>query len=347
MYLKLQKGSMEPQMREMCELVLRIFKYLSTAKKLNCNSFRKALKPDGEWLMAYYQDIFPMLKELIQETQAERQKIYQALQSDMQFEKAMNNNSFAMAEKNLLANQRQKVKALILYLYENLFYNGKAQVKGVPLSYHAFKEGMFNNNSKTVCPACLAHKHNLNKEGDVDHYLPKVKYPGLIFHPLNLAVLCKDCNSRTLKGEKDPLQYSNLTEIYFPYLRAAEEETKLAVVGTGGNYKMTILPTVSPAQEAMVKKRIENLDNLFKLKERWTESINDCIDEEAISLKKYNTWEEAKQALEEDILDTKDKAVDHKHRLIDVACLEFMYGDGIDIIKDDWQRRQEEKKKMR
>lgn len=347
MYLKLQKGTMDSQMLELCELVLRIFKYLSTAKRLNCKSFEKALGTDGQWLMAYYNKLLPLLREIMQESETERQKIYLALKTDMQFEKVVNNESFEMSEKKLSDRQRQKVKALILYLYEDLFYKGKAKVKSGVFSYHAFKDGLFDNNSKTVCPACLVYKHNLSKEGDVDHYLPKVKYPGLIFHPLNLAVLCKDCNSRIFKGEKDPLQHANLTEVYLPYLRAAEEETKLAVVGTGGNYEMRILPTVSPKQVAKVEKRIENLDGLFKLRERWSESIKYHMEEETIRLKKYTTWEEAEQALKEHISDTKDIALEHKYRLIDVACLEFMHGDGMDIIKDDWQRRQEEKRKMR
>jgi hypothetical protein len=60
-----------------------------------------------------------------------------------------------------------------------------------------FKEENFDR----VCPFCDG---DLNGP-EVDHWLPKSKYPALSCHPKNLVPVCHRCNARECKGEKVPL----------------------------------------------------------------------------------------------------------------------------------------------
>lgn len=343
MYLKLQRGTMEGQMLEINKLILRIFEYLSTAGRLNRKSFEKALGTDGKWLMRYYKGLSSKLTGLMKEPLAERQKIYQALKKDMQFESYININSFCFLEKNLSEEQLNKVKDLIVHLYEQLFYKGKTQALGVSFSYHDFKEGLFVNNTELVCPACLGYRDNLKETGEVDHYLPKAKYPALTFHPINLAVICDECNGTSIKGECDPLENADLTEVYLPYLRAAEDETQLAVVGVGGMRKMVMLPRY-PSHK--VEKRIENLDKLFHLSKRWTKRMENCFEKEMIYLKVLDSEIEVEQELISVARKQKLQAATRKDILVDAACMEFLCGRGKDAVIDEWKRRKEEKRKM-
>ena len=58
-----------------------------------------------------------------------------------------------------------------------------------------------------ICPACDESKYS-TKAGsiktDIDHYLPKSKYPHLACHPYNLVPSCPACNQR-IKKTSDPL----------------------------------------------------------------------------------------------------------------------------------------------
>lgn len=58
-----------------------------------------------------------------------------------------------------------------------------------------------------ICPYCdenrLYIKNKSATHTDIDHFLPKSKYPHLACHPYNLVPLCHHCNSST-KGDIDP-----------------------------------------------------------------------------------------------------------------------------------------------
>lgn len=85
------------------------------------------------------------------------------------------------------------------------------------------------NEGLWVCPVCdvtpyftiVQRKNQQSIYADIDHYLPKDKYPHLSIHPYNLVPLCHSCNSG-VKGAKDPLASVNgglyrLEEIWLPY----------------------------------------------------------------------------------------------------------------------------------
>lgn len=57
---------------------------------------------------------------------------------------------------------------------------------------------------KYTCAYCKCiHHQSHGMSWDIDHIIPKSKYPKYLFEPLNLIVACKDCN--TAKGDYDAL----------------------------------------------------------------------------------------------------------------------------------------------
>lgn len=338
-------------MREMNRLVLEIFRYLSAAGRLNKKAFEAALPAGDRWLMGYYGGLLPKLQSLMKEPRDQRQFIYEVMKHDMEFDRHMEDRDFQFREKELSLDQTKKVKSLVLHLYEKLFYKGTTQAFKRQFSYREFKEGLFLGNRKNVCPACLGYQNDLKEYGEADHYLPKARYPGLIFHPANLAVICGECNGLRVKGEKDALEQGNLTEVYFPYLRAAEEEAKLSVLGEGGKRYLGLVPVGAQAGVGKqindpVTKRIENLEQLFRLRERWESFLPDCIAEQAACLRDLDDSAQAERELREEARRIGLKAAEQKYLLPQEACLEFLCGSGLEVILEESRRRREEKQKL-
>ena len=70
----------------------------------------------------------------------------------------------------------------------------------------SFDRGQFveifeKENYGRVCPLCDGDMNG----PEVDHWLPKSKYPALSCHPKNLMPVCHRCNSRECKGEQCPI----------------------------------------------------------------------------------------------------------------------------------------------
>lgn len=220
----------------------------------------------------------------------------------------------------------------------------KAGVKigGVTIDYKSLCEGLRMQEKWGTCPVCLRYGAVLQ----VDHYLPKAIYPALTFHPYNLAGICMECNTYIGKGQKDPLDGEggkrNLTEIYFPYLRAGEEEVQLLVERKGIDYLVELKPKDS--SEVLAKKRIENLDVLFKLHKRWAIMARGYVE---------GLMEELMDEENDDIRKEVDKRVSQKRKavvkrrdfLLQLASYEYMV-ENIEAVIDEHKRRNMEKEDM-
>jgi hypothetical protein len=78
-----------------------------------------------------------------------------------------------------------------------------------------------SNPGLEMCPCCdenrLYSKNKATIRTEIDHFLPKTKYPHLACHPYNLVPVCHQCNS-AFKGEIDPLEGRQcLSRNLFPY----------------------------------------------------------------------------------------------------------------------------------
>ncbi|EIW0149338.1 HNH endonuclease [Klebsiella pneumoniae] len=59
-----------------------------------------------------------------------------------------------------------------------------------------------------LCAYCRMHNHTSHGlSWDIDHILPKDRYPQFLFQPLNLILACKECNG--FKSNKIPLMDEN------------------------------------------------------------------------------------------------------------------------------------------
>ncbi len=124
-----------------------------------------------------------------------------------------------------------------------------------------FVEIFKEENYGRVCPLCDGDMNG----PEVDHWLPKSKYPALSCHPKNLMPVCHRCNSPECKGEKSPLTLANhrpFEDWFHPYERPAH--TNLSVKVTGSQISLV---NADPRQQS----RLNNLDSLLKLTPRWSE----------------------------------------------------------------------------
>jgi uncharacterized protein (TIGR02646 family) len=106
-----------------------------------------------------------------------------------------------------------------------------------------------------VCPFCDGDMNG----PQVDHWMPKSKYPALSCHPKNLVPVCHRCNSRECKGEKVPLDTASshpFDDWFHPYERAAHGHFTVTVDGT--HVSLT-------NNDSVQQTRLNNFDHLVKL----------------------------------------------------------------------------------
>jgi hypothetical protein len=134
-----------------------------------------------------------------------------------------------------------------------------------------------SNPGTSICAICDA---SLNAGGEsIDHFFPESQYPALSVHPTNLFPLCKKCNN-DFKKEKDPLANGKITEIFLPYRRYVRPEVRLAFSDDGqGGYVVRLM---SIKDDLVSKKRVENLEYLFDISNRWSHALRE-VSETAIS----------------------------------------------------------------
>ena len=342
MYLKLQKSFLKTEMEKINQTILRIFECMADLWNPDINTLKTLLSTDEIWVITYYhsqKSLKNAMDRLLEEPQYVRRQMYKVLKHDMAFEKHASDKDFEFWEKGLSISQRNKIKSLMNHIYQNIFQRNK-----LSLSFDNYRDSLYSNDRNTICPVCLGRVRNLRRYGEVDHYFPKNQYPALTFHPVNLAGICRECNSPKVKGSKDPLKNANLAEVYIPYLRAAEEESRIAVMGSGGERVLGLRP-VSDNKQA--EQRIKNFDDLFDLSSRWTMQMYDKIKEDFLLTEHCKDEAEVEADLVKIAGEEKRKAAMMKQYALDAACSEFLVTEGKRAFMEEWKKRQEEREKMR
>ena len=356
MYLRIKQGSKKDHLRKINQLILKIFEYTVDAQAFDRMKFEEFVREDEVWSAKSYrpgEPFYNKIENLFTFSQAERKNIYEMMQHDMEFDQHIDDPGFVFEEQQLEKQQKEAVKELILHLYDNLFRKGKFIFQSQPTGYEEFKNSLFEQNLSDICPACLTWQTDLKDYGEVDHYFPKKSYPALTFHPINLAVVCSECNGFLVKGEKDIYATSNLTELYIPYLRHAEKEVELGVKwieedGKDGEQekvkKMVMVPRGLDVK--LINKRIQNLDNLFSLSKRWTKRMNRIIEYELKHLQRKETLDEVVERIHNRTKEQKERAEEDKTKLLEAATLEYIENEGRQSFLDEWRERQKEKRIM-
>ena len=180
--------------------------------------------------------------------------------------------------------QFNAVKSMMIAFYEALLRDQKVPGHLVgelaDFDRQGFLARYLQAQTIKVCPGCDGTPPSRDLYADriredVDHFLPKSKYPVLAVHPLNLVPLCKTCN-QDYKGERDSISdidvavsdVTSLEHIFHPYLRPACDEVDVTVSWCAAEAKPKL--AVTPRDDSVVGwARVHSLEYTLALESRW------------------------------------------------------------------------------
>ncbi len=242
------------------------------------------------------QPLYNALVRLIQYMQSSpkntQQEILEAFDNDTSFHEHQNDADFQFLFSTLHADTQTTLRPLMERFYTDILNVGFEKILANRFGRDTFTTAFwFKNKTMLICPACDTlrpeEKRERSDEGketskvyaQVDHFFPKSVYPFLSVHPYNLVPICSVCNE-IYKRNKDPIDNHSaapLCRCFLPYLRPAKEpgvdsnrdqvEVKISRNARGAAYQVTIEDTSEEFLE-----RVDNLERLFKLSERWATS---------------------------------------------------------------------------
>lgn len=166
------------------------------------------------------------------------------------------------------------VRGFFTVFYDPEFYKG-FPVPTVPSG--RFSRDFFvtqfkkSNLSIGVCVLCDGDLG----DPDLDHFYAKKIYPGLSCHQANLVPICKTCNGRNRKGEKAPLDdgvHDPMENWFHPYWRCAA-----GCYGVEFEIRDNELWPVLRSADALTQRRLDNLDALIDLGDRWKGNLNHIV----------------------------------------------------------------------
>ena len=138
----------------------------------------------------------------------------------------------------------------------------------------------FRSQSHGVCGYCDGPLGELGSEAeanDCDHFFPKSQWPHLAMHPANLFSACQGCNSRWKLG-KVPMGTADaqgLNGTYHPMLRPGASAVVVKAVVSTSNARQVEIKIIDP----VVPRRAETLVTTLDLESRWTNSVNEKLDQ--------------------------------------------------------------------
>lgn len=170
---------------------------------------------------------------------------------------------------------RQKNVGFPLYI----FSGNNPSYFGAKEFLTAFKD---ENKDLSICPACDINPIGQIENVDIDHYLPKSKYPHLACHPYNLVPNCLFCNQRIKKGQ-DPLTRNTqdtrrrVEDIFMPYWEREPglgKQTSLEILLSKHCYSGK-LGQLKPIAGLSLGEKIEAFQETYKIPDDcWSERIN-------------------------------------------------------------------------
>jgi len=340
-------GKDAARMRKINDFTLEIFHYFATYKYFRKDAFFRFLGPDGQWFSECYtkrkklRDLLGALKSL---PFPERLELYEAMSADALFQRYEGDNTFVFRESRLDRKLLQTAASLTSYLYDEIFAASGFQTDGVLFQYEELKEQLCKANNRFLCPVCLNAYGSLKESGQIDHFFPKKKYPALTFHPDNLALICMLCNESTGKGTKNPMEGTDLTELYLPYVRGAEGEMVIAVQADGKSGHVVKLLPGNP--DPKTGKRIGNDDRIFRLTPRWTGQVDCSIESSMEDAREMDTAAQVRDFLKEKALAKRREANRHPNMLVEAACFEYLSAAGEKAFLKAWELDRRDRGKM-
>ena len=113
---------------------------------------------------------------------------------------------------------------------------------------------------------------------EIEHYLPKSRYPHLACHPFNLLPICHHCNF--LKRHTDPLKGGSrnqraLEHILLPYREPGLGSRTYLPVQLGTTYTTTRFGKLKSRETIDLGQRIEAFGEVYKVPKRWQERTDE------------------------------------------------------------------------
>lgn len=126
-----------------------------------------------------------------------------------------------------------------------------------------FRDAHRQNASLEAREVCVLCGGPLGKTPQVDHWIAKSAYPLLSVCMDNLLPICGECNSSDNKATKAVHSNGNFTDWFHPYLRSANDMMRLS-------YTLTSRSVTCSAITPIDQPKVENLNKLLNLSDRWT-----------------------------------------------------------------------------
>ena len=144
-----------------------------------------------------YSQVFDVAIESYREDTARylRQKKEYCLLQNNEFISHANDQNYNLFQESIENSEFETFKQKMVKLYNDKFSNRKYKVREY---YDKIKLISPNN----ICPYCLKREVR-----NLDHFLPKTKYPSLSISDANLIPSCSDCNHDKLNSTKLYINY--------------------------------------------------------------------------------------------------------------------------------------------
>ena len=277
------------------------------------------------------------VENLFKLSYTEQTEIYNAIVNDFDYISG-DRTKFDFSVKKLPRNEREIVHDIFFYFYNEKF--GKAcgielnnidesGINKTQLKNHFFLANDFVNH---VCPVCLSQMSIGKRETHLEHYLPKSIYPALIFHPFNLYYACNSCNTVYKKAKDTLLNGISLNQIFIPYLEPAVDFTEIIIERAN----MTdIVKLKAKDKNTATQNRIDNLNRLFELEERWSSNIECYYGQFRCSYKdKSITRDELKEKLSEQTNYLVARSREFPEKYIESVYMKWIYTRQLDAFYD-------------
>ena len=239
----------------------------------------------SDWLTKFYnckdkinnskQNLIEHLKNMANATPAQKQLIIGIFNNNKEIEQGFINDAgeihrFRKISEIENVTIQKAYRGFFSIFYDPEFYYGYPVANGIVFNRKSFLKQFYKDNEIGACILCDGDLG----DPDVDHFYSKKDFPDLSLHIGNLVPICKSCNSRARKGEKPPLDFAQPDQFrnwYHPYYRSA--------VGYHVKFELRndrICPFLD-SDDAVEKIRLENLNELIGLEERWKKKLGHIV----------------------------------------------------------------------
>ena len=342
MFWELRRNSLEGDMRALSRLLADFFSYAAAQGEtgLDEEDLRRAFPRErAQWLLDQLhgeeknrEALRSAVGKLFQLPPGRRRAIAEALNHDMDFDRAAAPGLFFLEEPFLPEEERKIVKDVFQYFYGTVFRRNRRSVfPGA--AYDRYAEANHRaNGGLRACPVCLSKSPDIRRESDLDHYLPRSAYPSLSLHPGNLLFICKECNE-TYKGTRDALKKGKkpLGQIFLPYRDTVKDHAAISIRRVK-NTDTVELKAVNDTREE--RERIKNFNSLYQLEKRWSGEVEGIFKEiRTCCAGRGLTREEVREKLRGYCEDLRALS-DFPDKFVEAAYVEWLYGPMFDAFYD-------------